>query len=226
MFANSDGGFREYVVDLVVDPGSITSPDSSINGQLLSSVPSPFKTLCTAGSTNNAAQLACNQAVVDDRCNNTVLSTSQYSGMHPTVPTFLPLHTARNVQLITLYILINTLLNVAARLCVVEEKNSVRAAGREGLHPKYGEITQNGHCNGVSALEVSAAQLKVIDIGNANGNKENLLGASLQQRLRLEPSLAPDWLEISWEELELKERVGAGTPLPLGVLLIFCGLCN
>lgn len=31
--------------------------------------------------------------------------------------------------------------------------------------------------------------------------------------LNLEPSLAMDWLEISWDELHIKERVGAGTLL-------------
>lgn len=29
--------------------------------------------------------------------------------------------------------------------------------------------------------------------------------------LNLEPSLAMDWLEISWDELHMKERIGAGT---------------
>ena len=29
--------------------------------------------------------------------------------------------------------------------------------------------------------------------------------------LNIEPSLASDWLEISWEELHIKERVGAGS---------------
>jgi hypothetical protein len=37
--------------------------------------------------------------------------------------------------------------------------------------------------------------------------------------LSLEPSLAIDWLEISWDELELKERVGAGILLSLSLLL-------
>uniref|UniRef100_A0A0A9CYM2 non-specific serine/threonine protein kinase n=1 Tax=Arundo donax TaxID=35708 RepID=A0A0A9CYM2_ARUDO len=169
---------REYVVDLVVEPGSISSPDSSINGQLLSSVPSPFKTLFTAGSANYATPVAAwNQVSVDDRCNNTVLSNSQYA---------------------------------AARCSVVEEKNSIQVASKEGLPPKCGQITQNGHCNGVSTFEVSA-QLKVMDIGAGNGNKENVPGATLPKRLSIEPSLAVDWLEISWEELELKERVGAGS---------------
>jgi hypothetical protein len=34
---------REYVVDLVGEPGNVHGPDSSINGGLLSSMPSPFK---------------------------------------------------------------------------------------------------------------------------------------------------------------------------------------
>lgn len=35
--------------------------------------------------------------------------------------------------------------------------------------------------------------------------------------VNLEPSLAMDWLEIAWEELHIKERVGAGT-----VFLPYC----
>lgn len=34
---------REYVVDLVGQPGNVHGPDSSINGGLLSSMPSPFQ---------------------------------------------------------------------------------------------------------------------------------------------------------------------------------------
>lgn len=35
--------------------------------------------------------------------------------------------------------------------------------------------------------------------------------ATTPRYLNLEPFLAMDWLEISWEELHIKERVGAGT---------------
>lgn len=34
---------REFVVDLVGEPGNVHGPDSSINGGVLSSVPSPFQ---------------------------------------------------------------------------------------------------------------------------------------------------------------------------------------
>jgi hypothetical protein len=67
-------------------------------------------------------------------------------------------------------------------------------------------------------------QLKVMDFGTANGNKENLAGGSVPKLLSIEPSLAADLLEISWGELELKERVGAGTSLPLEILLNSCVL--
>jgi serine/threonine protein kinase len=87
------------------------------------------------------------------------------------------------------------------------EENSVQVASKEGMLPK---IAQNGHCNGISMLDL-AAQLKAIDISAENGNKENIPGATLPKSLSIEPSFAVDWLEISWEELELKERVGAGS---------------
>jgi hypothetical protein len=82
--SNSAGGFREYVVDLVVEPGSISCPDSSINGQLLSTVPSPFKTSCKVGSGNYTTPVATwNPAIADER-RNMVLLNSQYSGTQPT----------------------------------------------------------------------------------------------------------------------------------------------
>lgn len=44
---------REYVVDLVRNPGRVFAPDSSINGKLLWSVPSPFQASHLLGSQNS-----------------------------------------------------------------------------------------------------------------------------------------------------------------------------
>lgn len=104
------------------------------------------------------------------------------------------------------------------------ENNSVQVASKEDLVPKCGQITQNGNCNGISMLQQVSAQLKAMDIGAENGNKENVPGANLPKPLSIEPPFAVDWLEIAWEELDLKERVGAGTPLPPRFLLIHCVL--
>lgn len=168
---------REYVVDLVVEPGSISCPDSSINGQLLSTVPSPFKTSSAVGSGNYTTPVAAwNQSTAGER-RNMVSSNPQCS---------------------------------VARCRVVENSSAQVARSKEDLVPKCGQITQNGNCNGVSVLQVSM-QLKAMDIGAENGNKENVPGADLPKPMSIEPPFAVDWLEISWEELELKERVGAGS---------------
>ena len=46
------------------------------------------------------------------------------------------------------------------------------------------------------------------------GSRKKVAAISLPipRYLNLEPSLAMDWLEISWDELRIKERVGAGIP--------------
>uniref|UniRef100_A0A0E0H5U3 non-specific serine/threonine protein kinase n=1 Tax=Oryza nivara TaxID=4536 RepID=A0A0E0H5U3_ORYNI len=174
-----DNERREYVVDLVVEPGRLSSPDSSINGQLLSSVPSPFKTSCTMSSANYATPAASwNRAISGDR-RNSILSNPQYS---------------------------------VAKYCVAEEKSSVQVATKEAMLPKCGQITQNGNCNknSMAVFEVSK-QMKAMEISSESGDKDNISSATPLKRLSIEPSFCADWLEISWDELELKERVGAGS---------------
>lgn len=41
------------------------------------------------------------------------------------------------------------------------------------------------------------------------------ISVTIPQYLNLEPSLAMDWVEISWDELHIKERVGAGISFAL-----------
>lgn len=41
-----------------------------------------------------------------------------------------------------------------------------------------------------------------------------ITAVTIPRYLNLEPSLAMDWLEISWDELNIKERVGAGISSP------------
>jgi hypothetical protein len=48
------------------------------------------------------------------------------------------------------------------------------------------------------------------EIESIIGNQARLPSLTIPRYLNLEPSLAIDWLEISWEELHIKERVGAG----------------
>lgn len=47
------------------------------------------------------------------------------------------------------------------------------------------------------------------------------ISVTIPRYLNLEPSLAMDWLEISWDELHIKERVGAGIALVLVFFILF-----
>lgn len=48
------------------------------------------------------------------------------------------------------------------------------------------------------------------DSKEVEGRSQNCSASTYPKYLTLEPSLAMDWLEISWDELHIKERVGAG----------------
>lgn len=51
---------------------------------------------------------------------------------------------------------------------------------------------------------VNGIQLKQEQVDSRQG------AGDIPKYINLEPSLAMDWLEISWDELRIKERVGAG----------------
>ncbi|KAG2400007.1 Serine/threonine-protein kinase [Vigna angularis] len=57
----------------------------------------------------------------------------------------------------------------------------------------------------------SSSQSELKQVDNRSENKGCLPSGNIPRYLSLEPSLAMDWLEISWEDLRIKERVGAGS---------------
>lgn len=81
----------------------------------------------------------------------------------------------------------------------------------EGIVSKHNQFTRSG--NNLSEMDVSR-QLKLTEISNKGENNGNYPNVAIPKYLSLEPSLAMDWLEISWDELEMKERVGAGIFFP------------
>jgi microcompartment protein CcmL/EutN len=61
----------------------------------------------------------------------------------------------------------------------------------------------------------SSCQSEFKQVDNRIENQDYLPDGSIPRYVNLEPSLAMDWLEISWDDLRIKERVGAGTFLLL-----------
>lgn len=69
---------------------------------------------------------------------------------------------------------------------------------------------------GISLNETSITPTKLslstqTDSKEVEGRSQNCSASTNSRYLTLEPSLAMDWLEIAWEELHIKERVGAGS---------------
>lgn len=69
------------------------------------------------------------------------------------------------------------------------------------------------------------AQSDLVEVKTEVENQGIFHTVTIPRYLNLEPSLAMDWLEISWDELHIKERIGAGTPC-LEFQKIFVGLLN
>nr|XP_043636248.1 serine/threonine-protein kinase CTR1 [Erigeron canadensis] len=153
---------REYVMDLIGQPGNMYNPDSSINGDILSSVPSPF----------NSSHVKEVQQVYVDRA-----SISQVKSIEGG-PNVSEEETGMNREIKELR-------------CVPVDRNN-----------KICEIVETPKLK-----LVPSDQLKVESAGKCRGN----FPVTTPRYLTLEPSLAMDWLEIAWDELHIKERIGAGS---------------
>ncbi|TKY74427.1 Serine/threonine-protein kinase CTR1 [Spatholobus suberectus] len=61
------------------------------------------------------------------------------------------------------------------------------------------------------SMLASSCQLELKQVDNRIENQGCLPAGNIPRYVNLEPSLAMDWLEISWDDLRIKERVGAGS---------------
>ncbi|CAJ2652217.1 unnamed protein product [Trifolium pratense] len=171
---------REYVVDLVGEPGNIFGPDSSINGAYVSSIPSPFQ----------ISHLRDSQSpYVDDAASPQVICFNQNSPNNH------------------LYSVDQTCGGVSQALRPASEAllHEIPFVGKDPVVVKeisYNEIIANG------SSVVNGIQSKLEQVDN---RLENQGAGDIPKYVNLEPSLAMDWLEISWDELRIKERIGAGS---------------
>ncbi|KAI7744252.1 hypothetical protein M8C21_008251, partial [Ambrosia artemisiifolia] len=151
---------REYVMDLIGNPGNMYKPDSSINGDILSLVPSPFQSF-------NLKEV---QQVYVDRS-----SISQVKGVE-VEPNVSVKETDLNGESKEMRCVS---LDTSYRICETVETPKVKPS-------QSGQLLSDNKCGG--NFPVTAPRY-----------------------LNLEPSLAMDWPEIAWDELHIKERIGAGS---------------
>ncbi|XP_020595523.1 serine/threonine-protein kinase CTR1 isoform X2 [Phalaenopsis equestris] len=182
---DSKQSLREYVVDLIGMPGNVYDPDSTINGQLLSFVPSPFQvshlTCCPTLHTNDALS----HEMLNQAYTGVPAGKTQCSGFLDEAVVKI-LHPDPRVNVGTEFI---------------QDTNN------RGMISNY----QIGKTTSVpSKLEVSI-QFECRENDIMCDDKPIPREANIQRYTSLEPPLTMDWPEISWDELEIRERVGAGS---------------
>ncbi|KAL8153965.1 hypothetical protein V2J09_011725 [Rumex salicifolius] len=167
---------REYVVDLVGDPGNLHGPDASINGGLLSSIPSPFQ-ISNLKENQHHFQLQNQKNRHDPHLQHP--GRSKWGHYNP-----------------------------ASRK---KGKESVCSSLHQH-HSAKDSCKETSHCeSSESAVLVSQSGSSIQDCPSREIEVSSHPASSIPRYLNLEPSLAMDWLEISWDDLHLKERVGAGS---------------
>ncbi|GAU46717.1 hypothetical protein TSUD_244100 [Trifolium subterraneum] len=197
---------REYVVDLVGEPGNILGPDSSINGAYVSSIPSPFQISHLRDSQSSYTDDAASPQVICFNQNSP--NNHLYSG-----------HLEEDQQNKETDLLKNN--NNGFNYASVDRtcggvSEALRPASEALLHeiPFVGkdsvvvkEISYNEIiAKGSSVVNGIQSKLEQVD-----KRLENQGTGDIPKYVNLEPSLAMDWLEISWDELRIKERIGAGS---------------
>ncbi|KAI4321443.1 hypothetical protein MLD38_034823 [Melastoma candidum] len=179
---------REYVVDLVGEPGNIHGPDSSINGSAISLIPSPFQVSHLRGS---------KLPYVADTPLEQTLITDQLCGppdaARPSVKVRAPVLSAE--------------VSAGELTAQMESKSIVQSSYRKDIAVEDSKITKNL----TNRLESSLTNSSELEdrTGKFESRKSPIV--TVPRYVNLEPSLAMDWLEISWDELHIKERVGAGS---------------
>ncbi|CAA0809112.1 Protein kinase superfamily protein [Striga hermonthica] len=194
---------RELVVDLVGKPGNLHGPDSSINGSILS-VPSPLqishlKEFQQDGKSEVDCQLL-NSKYASDK-NNPFYAVN----LGNTKDTIIP-ENAKDGGCTPV------VLDAA-----ISEDHSKEGGDRIIIKQTYKREVV------LARNAVSTQAERHPDIVTFSESKDPLeanskfqdhgknLASNIPRYLNLEPSLAMDWLEISWDELHIKERVGAGS---------------
>ncbi|KAL5102521.1 hypothetical protein RYX36_006848 [Vicia faba] len=193
---------REYVVDLVGEPGNILGPDSSINGAYVSSTPSPFQISHLRKSQSPYVDGAASPQVIG--FNQISPDNHLYSGrLQEEQP-------SKETDLLKKN---NGFIYASVDQTCGGASEALRPASEALLHevPFVGKdsvVVQEISYNEIIAkgsLVVNAIQSKQQLVESRQG------AGDIPKYVNLEPSLAMDWLEISWDELRIKERVGAGS---------------
>ncbi|XP_075511797.1 serine/threonine-protein kinase CTR1 [Primulina tabacum] len=195
---------REYVVDLVGEPGNVHGPDSSINGSILASVPSPFQAshLQRPDLINEFQSVKTKHACCSDN--------PLYSGSGDEMKGICLLESAKDNGCRT------EVFGVSGTKTYEDDysKPGVDTTVPRQMSRKEISVLKNAVISQADSQPPNATfsdSKKMLEMKNTFRNHGKPSAITMPRYLSLEPSLAMDWLEISWDDLHIKERIGAGS---------------
>ncbi|KAF3447261.1 hypothetical protein FNV43_RR12441 [Rhamnella rubrinervis] len=199
---------REYVVDLVGEPGNVHGPDSSINGGFLSSMPSPLQ----------VSHLKEFQEPYVDSASFCQTANPKHTRLSTESPLFADVRTeSQKVEEIAFFKEIGPINQASggkeSSLMPLELKQNTEHSVLQSsmMSSLPGSQVVNNSVK-QSTLEVSLPnQLDAQEVQSEADHGGKFSSLTIPRYLNIEPSLAMDWLEISWDELNIKERIGAGS---------------
>ncbi|XP_023634673.1 serine/threonine-protein kinase CTR1 isoform X2 [Capsella rubella] len=212
---------REYVVDLIGEPGNVHDPDSSINGGKQCQVPSPLRMSHLTEYSRPCLHITSPCQVVESKASRDVSENIKRSGSQSHV------HKENELPDITTAIccahvdqtcftktssvvLSETVLRVLPLDIpnLIEDKIASQETCKEENILLEDTIEKTPIKQPKGDLSVEA---EITEADTRKDRKGRLPVDAISPYLNIEPSLASDWLEVAWNELHIKERVGAGS---------------
>ncbi|ESQ54876.1 hypothetical protein EUTSA_v10024333mg [Eutrema salsugineum] len=212
---------REYVVDLIREPGNVHDPDSSINGSIQCQIPSPLRMSHLKSFSRPCVRTTSPCQTVGSKASCALSENIQRSGSQG--------HVHKAIELP----------DIAATICcahvdqtcfakassMVSTESVLRALPLDVPKLSEDKIASQETCKEETFLLKDpidnsvikqpkgdlSAEPEIVESETRKDINVRLPVDAISPYLTIEPSLASDWLEISWNELHIKERVGAGS---------------
>ncbi|XP_010448559.1 PREDICTED: serine/threonine-protein kinase CTR1-like isoform X2 [Camelina sativa] len=212
---------REYVVDLIGEPGNVHDPDSSINGGTQCQIPSPLRMSHLTEYSRTCVHTTSPCKTVESKASRDLSENIQRSGSQGHVHKEIELpdiaaticcaHVDQTCFTKTSSVVLSESVLRALPLDIpnlIEEKIAQQEIFKEEtiLSEDPVQKTPVKQPNGDLSVES-----EITEPDTRKDKKGRLPVDAISPYLTIEPSLASDWLEVSWNELHIKERVGAGS---------------
>ncbi|XP_013607902.1 PREDICTED: serine/threonine-protein kinase CTR1 [Brassica oleracea var. oleracea] len=203
---------REYVVDLIGKPGNVHDPDSTINGGTHSQIPSPLRmSHLTEVSRPFVRSTSPCHTKSKPSC---ALSESIQGHVHRDIelPDVASTMCCAHVEQVCFTKASSTVSTESIVRAAIPKLSEDKIASQETCKEETSLLEDPVVNSGIKQINGDIpVEGEIAEAETRKDKKVRLPVDAISPFLNIEPSLASDWLEISWEELHIKERVGAGS---------------